>query len=407
MRQRIKEICDYVSRGSTPDYVDSSPYKVMNQATFSKGFLDESNVRFTSKPVIGAHIKRGDLLMASTGGGVLGKLFYYDSTDDGFFADSHVSILRNSKGENHMKYLYYYFYNRYDEINSTMVKGSTNQTELQRDYLLSYEIEIPSFDMQHRIVDYLDAKLSEIDKRVSVLEKQRDAYMRLKKSMIHQVVTRGLNPDVPLKDSEVEWIGMIPERWEVKRIKDLFPKYTTGLTPESKVEENFSDDGRYTWITIGDMTNKVVNESFMCLSDKVIKEKTPVLSPKGSLLFSFKLSIGKTAFAGKDLYTNEAIVTIPPNNKYELKYFYYLIPYICLNNATENIYGAKMLNQRIIANMLLAIPPLQEQQAIASYLDDKCAKIDAAIENIGKQIDASKRLKRAIINEAISGKTIL
>ena len=74
-----------------------------------------------------------------------------------------------------------------------------------------------------------------------------------------------------------------------------------------------------------------------------------------------------------------------------------------MDNATENIYGAKMLNQKIIANMLLVVPPLSEQKSIAKYLDDKCAKIDTAIENISKQIDASKRLKRALINEVITG----
>lgn len=400
---RLKEICDYISRGTTPDYVDESPYKVMNQATFSKGRLDESSVRYTSKCARDAQIRKGDLLMASTGGGILGKVFYYDSNDDSFYADSHVSILRNSKGKNLMKYLYYAFSIRYEEINATMVKGSTNQTELQRNYLISYELDIPSLPEQQRIVDYLDEKLSAIDHRVEILEKQKDTYARLKKSIIHQAVTRGLNPDVPLKDSGIDWIGMIPEHWDVKRMKDIFPKYSTGLTPESKVESNYSEDEKYTWITIGDMNSKVVSESFMCLSEKVIKEKSPVQSPKGSLLFSFKLSIGKTAFAGKNLYTNEAIVTLPPRKSIELDYFYYLIPKVCMDNATENIYGAKMLNQKIIANMLFVVPSLSEQKSIAKYLDDKCAKIDAAIENINKQIDASKRLKRALINEVITG----
>lgn len=132
---RIKEICDFVSRGTTPEYVDDSPFKVMNQATFSKGWLDESNIRFTSKPAYDAQITKGDLLMASTGGGVLGKVFYFDKDDTCFYADSHVSILRNSKGKHLMKFLYYYFLIRYEEINATMVKGSTNQTELQRNYL--------------------------------------------------------------------------------------------------------------------------------------------------------------------------------------------------------------------------------------------------------------------------------
>lgn len=103
---RIKEICDYVSRGYTPDYVDESPYKVMNQASFSKGYIDESKQRFTSTISQGANIRKGDLLMASTGGGVLGKVFYFDSDDNSFYADSHVTIMRDSKGRNLMKFLY-------------------------------------------------------------------------------------------------------------------------------------------------------------------------------------------------------------------------------------------------------------------------------------------------------------
>ena len=89
---RIKEICDYVSRGSTPDYIDESPYKVMNQASFSKGYIDESKQRFTSKISQGANIRKGDLLMASTGGGVLGKVFYFDSDDESFYAVYYITL---------------------------------------------------------------------------------------------------------------------------------------------------------------------------------------------------------------------------------------------------------------------------------------------------------------------------
>ena len=221
MRLRIKDICDYVSRGTTPDYVDEGANKVMNQATFSKSWIDESNIRYTSKANKGARIMKGDLLMASTGGGVLGKVFFFDD-DDSFYADSHVTIMRNSKGANLMKYLYYYFYLRYDEINATMVKGSTNQTELQRNYLLSYELDVPTLADQQRMVTYLDTKLSEIDHQVSLLTSKRDAYLRLKKSIINHAVTRGLNPNVKMKDSGIEWIGEVPEHWEVKRMKDIF-----------------------------------------------------------------------------------------------------------------------------------------------------------------------------------------
>lgn len=402
MRKRLKEFCDYISRGAAPDYVDESPYRVMNQATFSKGYIDESNVRFSSKAPEYAQIHKGDLLMASTGGGVLGKVAYFDKDENDFYADSHVSILRNSKGINSMKFLYYWFSTRYEEINATMVKGSTNQTELQRNYLVNYEVDIPSLPVQQRIVSYLDNKTAKIDRAVSLLQKKRDAYTRLKSSVINRAVTRGLNPNVKFKDSGVDWIGMIPENWIIRRFKEVFSHYTTGFTPESKNAKNF--EGQNTWITIADMTQKYVSESNLCLSDEAIQKAQQPITPKGSLLFSFKLSIGKVAFAGKNAYTNEAIVSLMPSNRYNLNFFYYYLPIVCLNNATENIYGAKMLNQKIISNMFFAVPPKEEQQTIASYLDTHCSRIDHAISVVGKQIDAYTRLKKSLINEVVTGK---
>ena len=344
-----------------------------------------------------SYTNEGDYVLIGRQGALCGNINYAYGK---FYASEHaVVVYTYNKNENTT-----WLGEMLRMANFNRLSASAAQPGLAVSVLNYQMVPYPPEEIRNKIGNYLDKKLAAIDHRVEVLEKEKDAYTRLKKSVINQAVTRGLNPNVSLKDSGIDWIGMIPEHWETKRFKDVFRKYTTGLTPESKVEENFSDDERFTWVTIGDMTSRVIFESAMSLSEKVVIEKQPVISPKGSLLFSFKLSIGKTAFAGKDLYTNEAIVSIPPTKYADLDYFYYTIPSVCFNNATENIYGAKMLNQKIIANMLMIYPPLSEQQAIAAYLDEKCAKIDAAIENISKQIDASKRLKKAIINEAISGK---
>lgn len=187
--KRMKDICDYISRGSTPDYVDEDYQKVMNQGTFSKGWIDESNIRYTKVGKSGAHIKKGDLLMASTGGGVLGKILYFDSIDENYYADSHVTIMRNSKGINSMKFLFYHFSLRFDEINATMTKGSTNQTELQRYELLSHKVAIPPLPEQHAIVTYLDNKCAKIETIVSNLNKQIGRYADLKRSLIDEVIT--------------------------------------------------------------------------------------------------------------------------------------------------------------------------------------------------------------------------
>ena len=356
---RLKEICDYISRGTTPDYVDESPYKVMNQATFSKGRLDESNVRYTSKSVKDAQIKKGDLLMASTGGGVLGKVFFYDSEDDSFYADSHVSILRNSKRNNLMKYLYYFFSIRYEEINATMVKGSTNQTELQRNYLLAYELDIPSLSEQQRIVDYLDEKLAKIDERIEVLEKQQDAYARLKKSVIHQAVTRGLDPDVRLKDSGIEWIGMIPEHWEVKRIKDVV-SINTQVLPENTPYEymfkyidigNVSSDGK---ITIGEDISFYEAPS---RARRIIKRGDVLVSTVRTYL----RAIARIDFEANDIIASTGFAVLSPKTKVDSAFVVnairdaYIVDAIC-SSSTGVSYPA--ISALRLSSISFAIPSM-------------------------------------------------
>lgn len=401
MRLRIKDICDYVSRGTTPDYVDEGANKVMNQATFSKGWIDESNIRYTSKANKGARIMKGDLLMASTGGGVLGKVFFFDD-DDSFYADSHVTIMRNSKGANLMKYLYYYFYLRYDEINATMVKGSTNQTELQRNYLLSYELDVPTLADQQRMVTYLDTKLSEIDHQVSLLTSKRDAYLRLKKSIINHAVTRGLNPNVKMKDSGIEWIGEVPEHWEVKRMKDIFfERKELSLTGE---EDLLSVSEFYGVARRKDKMNS--DEEFESRADslvgyKICKAHDLVIN----IMLAWKTGLG---ISDNDGIVSPAYAVYEGRNIASHFYHYLLRSGMYVKEFKRHSKGIidsrlRLYNDRF-NNISAIYPPLPEQRAIATYLDDKCAKIDTIVSNLDKQISRYADLKRSLIDEVITGK---
>lgn len=403
MRLRIKEICDYVSRGTTPDYVDEGANKVMNQATFSKGWLDESNIRYTSKANKGARIMKGDLLMASTGGGVLGKVFFFDD-DDSFYADSHVTIMRNSKGANLMKYLYYYFYLRYDEINATMVKGSTNQTELQRNYLLSYELDVPTLADQQRMVTYLDTKLSEIDHQVSLLTSKRDAYLRLKKSIINHAVTHGLNPNVKMKDSGIEWIGEVPEHWEVKRMKDI-----CALSPNIKSCSEYEygsylpmEGLRLDQIETSDELVSTLQGKYTPFEDNdlLVAKVTPCFE-NGNIAIAKGLTNG-VGFGSSEIFVLRA-------NKYNNIRFLF---YMSLSSKFQDkacatmcgVGGLKRISPLFMKTYIMAIPPSTEQRAIATYLDDKCAKIDTIVSNLDKQISRYGDLKRSLIEEVITGK---
>lgn len=201
------------------------------------------------------------------------------------------------------------------------------------------------------------------------------------------------------KPSGVEWIGEIPEHWEVSKAKYYF-QYTTGFTPPTGLAEFYNGD--VTWVTIADMNQKVVTDSATKLSQAAIDKFNPALTLKDSLLYSFKLSVGKVAYAGEDLYTNEAIISILPNKEYDLRYFYYTLPEQLLQNASENIYGAKMLNQELIRNAAICFPPKSEQTAIASFLDEKTAQIDTLIEKKKKLIELLKEERTAIINYAVT-----
>lgn len=402
MRLRIKEFCDYVSRGTTPDYVDEGANKVMNQATFSKGWLDENNIRYTSKANKGARIMKGDLLMASTGGGVLGKVFFFDKDDDSFYADSHVTIMRNSKGANLMKYLYYYFYLRYDEINATMVKGSTNQTELQRNYLLSYELDVPILADQQRMVTFLDTKLAEIDHQVSLLTSKRDAYLRLKKSIINHAVTRGLDPNVKMKDSGIEWIGEVPEHWEVKRMKDIFfERKELSLTGE---EDLLSVSEFYGVARRKDKMNS--DEEFESRADslvgyKICKAHDLVIN----IMLAWKTGLG---ISDNDGIVSPAYAVYEGRNIASHFYHYLLRSGMYVKEFKRHSKGIidsrlRLYNDRF-NNISAIYPPLPEQRAIATYLDDKCAKIDTIVSNLNKQISRYADLKRSLIDEVITGK---
>lgn len=200
------------------------------------------------------------------------------------------------------------------------------------------------------------------------------------------------------KDSGIEWIGDIPSHWDVNKLFRLF-KINTGFTP-STTNSEFYDNGSYDWINISDLESKYVSTSKTKLTEIAVQGKEIV--PKGSLLYSFKLSVGKMAFADKDLYTNEAIFSIYPDDNINLNYYYYLLDRILIHNSNENIYGAKILNQELIKASKLIVPSKIEQTAIANYLDQKTTQIDDLIAKKERLIQLLEEERTAIINQAVT-----
>lgn len=161
-------------------------------------------------------------------------------------------------------------------------------------------------------------------------------------------------------------------------------------------------EGENTWVTIADMHQRVVSESKTCISDDAIEAASMEIVPEGSLMYSFKLSVGKVAFAGKDLYTNEAIFSVLPEPEYDLTYFYFALPELLIHSAGQNIYGAKIFNQELLKNAFIALPGLAEQRAIAQFLDAKTTQLDQLIAQKQQMLALLREERAALINHAVT-----
>lgn len=203
------------------------------------------------------------------------------------------------------------------------------------------------------------------------------------------------------KSTNIEWLGSVPFHWELRKVIRDMP-YVVGWTPPSGNADYY--DGDLPWVTIADMTSGEIIDTASKITEKAVKDKGASLIPAGSMLFSFKLSVGKVAFTEIDVYSNEAIAAFLENKKIDLRFWSYAAPDVLIKNGRENIYGATLLNQELIGSSVFYAPALEEQTQIARFLDHEVGKIDALIAEQEKLIALLKERRSALISAAVTGK---
>jgi len=366
------------------------------------GAIDYQDIPFAEGKGKYTYFQDGDLLVAKvTPCFENGNIAIANNMKQGVgFGSSEIFVLRmNDKVLN--TYIFYITQTaKFQEGACATMCGVGGLKRISPLFMRTYELDIPSLSKQQRIVDYLDAKLGKIDARIAILEKQQDAYARLKRSVIYHAVTRGLDPNVFLKDSGVEWIGMIPKHWELQRFKSIFTECKsvteTGQEDLLSVSEYYGVARRIDKMEDGEYESRADS----LVGYKVCKKDDLVIN----IMLAWKRGLGFSDFDGivSPAYAVYRGKDIAPH------YFHYLMRtdmYVAeyKRNSKGIIDSRLRMYTDRFNNIMAIVPPLSEQQAIAAYLDEKCSKIDAATENIGKQIDALKRLKRALINEVVTG----
>ena len=398
--KKIKEIAPFVNRGNTPNYSDIG-VKVVNQATFSKGRWDIHDVRYTSANITKSKglLKVNDILIASTGGGILGKVFLF-SEDDQYIADSHVTIIRVKKEIILPEYLYFQLKIKYELINAVLAKGSTNQTELQRQWLKDFQIPVPPKPEQDKIVQFLDWKISEMNHFIHQKKKQIKLLEELKYTQIDQYITKGLNPSVSMKESKVEWIGAIPEHWDVDHIKQHF-----------KVKKRIAGKEGYDVLSI---------------TQQGIKKKD-ISSNEGQMAQSYAnyqfVYPGDFAMNHMDLLTGyidiskQFGVTSPDYRVFTLSDsehcfapFYLRVFQIGYKRRIFYKFGKGAANQgrwrlpiTAFYDYAIQVPPIDEQREIARQCDEVEKQINEMISGINKEITLVEELRTKLISDVVTG----
>ena len=202
-----------------------------------------------------------------------------------------------------------------------------------------------------------------------------------------------------MKTSGVKGIDDIPAPWIVKRLKEI-SKFESGWTPESKIQEYYTGD--IPWATIGDLPNeRIISDTKNKISLSAVNKFNMRAIPAGTLLFSFKLSIGQVAFTACEMFTNEAIAAFRrlTINK---DFAYYALPFFVTQNCKHNIYGAPLLNRELMLNSFIPVPPACEQQAIAEFLNRETSIIDQKIAIVSRKQRLLTELRKATIHDAVT-----
>lgn len=265
---------------------------------------------------------------------------------------------------------------------------STNYSEMKNIIISS-----PTLKEQQQIANFLDKATAKIDTLIEKQTKQIELLKEKRQAVISHAVTKGINPNVPMKDSGVEWLGEIPEHWEVKKLKfvlQLLNKKEKIINQIVVALENIESwSGKY----IESDSSYQGDDVAFCIGDILFGKLRPYLAKV------FLCSFDGIAFGD--------LLAYRPIKDYASKYaFYSLISEDFIKIVDSSTYGTKMprASSEFLSEMRLTVPPLKEQQQIANYLDEKTSKIDILIEKSNKSIELLKEKRTAIISAAVTGK---
>ena len=334
------------------------------------------------KQLQGRMLSLGDLLIEKSGGGdatPVGRVVRYNYADNATCSNfvHSVSINNNCLSD----YLYYYFFAMYaNKENLLYFNQTTGIQNLKIGDYLSQTIFLPPLSEQREISSYLDKKCAEIHKAIATQQKRIELLQELRQNIITHAVTRGINPDAPLKDSGVKWIGMVPEHWEICAFKRKI------VINNGRDYKEFLDSEIYPVMGSGGC--------FAYCSKYMYDGEAVLLGRKGT--------IDKPLYINGKFWAVDTMFYAVPKKDLNCKFAYYLALTFPFNYYSTST-ALPSMTQSDLGNNPVAFPPLEEQHSIVTYIEAETAKLDKQIAKANRQISLLQELKQSIITEVVTG----
>lgn len=400
----LKRLTNFIKNGTSATQVDNeTEYKVSRIETISSGIIDYSKVGHVEffNGIEDYKLKKYDILFSNINSlEMVGNIAIYNNEIPLY---SGMNLLRISANkETYPKWLYYVLKNSYfSELVKASAKHAINQVSIGVGKLSQIPIIIPNYNEQQQISDYLDKKCRKIDR---VVETQKDIIEKLKEykqSVITEAVTKGLDKSTPLKDSGIEWIGKIPEHWNVINSRRMF---------KERKDKLFNGDIQ---LTASQKYGIIEQEKFMKLEQQrvtVVLKGSDILKhvePNDFVISMRSFQGGLELSEIRGCISSAYVMLIPDNKIYPrfYKWVFKSITYIQALQSTSNlIRDGQAMRFTNFVQVPIMILGIEEQQEIADYLDKKCTEIDNAIKDKEQLIEKLTEYKKSLIYECVTGK---
>lgn len=312
------------------------------------------------------------------------------------FGSSEINVLR-LKSDASLRYMFYVICsNQFYNTGCSSMYGVGGLKRINPRAVSTFEFTMPSLAEQEAIAAYLDKECEKIGRKIELLERKADAYSRLRRSLINRAVTRGLDPNKTFKTSKSSICTEIPSHWREKRIKDIFTEKSIKGYPNEPMLCATQSKGV---IPQSLYENRVVTAVSGLENMKLVDVGNFVISLRsfqGGIEYAYYRGIISAAYTILELDTN--------NSRDYFRHFFKSLSLIKLmKKCVTGIRDGQNINYTTLKYEHIPVPPIDEQNEIAAYLDEKCAKIDAILEKINTEVERLKELKRSLINEVVTG----